>query len=414
MSVIRIPSKNIYQMENPKVIDNVISKVEVECKSPIINIENGNIYNEQVIIDTNIPYEIAEEDLSSKSYVSATGNTSSISSSVAYVKITPKYFNTIIQIPKMYKNYYIQKVFENRDENDQPNINYSMIGLIDTGDIYASATVIGVDYNNPNNTLILDDFDLSKPTNIKTEETTYTLTDKTEQKETAPNAGIFITSTTAVVDLTDLTNLDDVTAQISTDYYIYNLKVLCGLKVIKCQNTFERVEYPSDKGPNFPILLNGTYTEYIPEKVTFNFKGTKIELILNNNQITIGSGNDVMSFSGNELMQTTNTPSLETQYQAVINDWQNGKETATLRCSIDDYRDNDTNELVISANGNDTLPMMFHIGDVVIPYVFGTNGQDKPMSTNIDGSAKKFIIVGKKPISDGAVWQEITLQEKTD
>jgi hypothetical protein len=39
---------------------------------------------------------------------------------------------------------------------------------------------------------------------------------------------------------------------------------------------------------------------------------------------------------------------------------------------------------------NGTLPMTFKIGDIVIPYVFGVGGQDKPMSRYKDGSPKQY------------------------
>jgi hypothetical protein len=60
---------------------------------------------------------------------------------------------------------------------------------------------------------------------------------------------------------------------------------------------------------------------------------------------------------------------------------------------------------------NGTLPMTFKIGDIVIPYVFGVGGQDKPMSRYKDGSPKQFRVVGAKIFFSGATWQEVTLQE---
>jgi hypothetical protein len=56
--------------------------------------------------------------------------------------------------------------------------------------------------------------------------------------------------------------------------------------------------------------------------------------------------------------------------------------------------------------------MSFRLHDDVIPYVFGANGQDKPMSKYQDGSPKVFEVVGSNIIYDGAVWQELTLIEK--
>lgn len=53
----------------------------------------------------------------------------------------------------------------------------------------------------------------------------------------------------------------------------------------------------------------------------------------------------------------------------------------------------------------------YEIGDIVIPMVYGANGVDKPMSKYKDGSPKKFQVQGVRVFYDGAVWQELTLQE---
>ena len=57
------------------------------------------------------------------------------------------------------------------------------------------------------------------------------------------------------------------------------------------------------------------------------------------------------------------------------------------------------------------LKMSFDIGDIVIPKVFGVDGNDRPMSLYKNGNAKKFQVLGKKMFYDGAVWQELSLQE---
>ena len=60
--------------------------------------------------------------------------------------------------------------------------------------------------------------------------------------------------------------------------------------------------------------------------------------------------------------------------------------------------------------GNE-IDMVFKIGDKVIPMVYGADGQDHPMSLYKDGSAKIFQVLGTKIYYDGAVWQELSLQE---
>lgn len=61
---------------------------------------------------------------------------------------------------------------------------------------------------------------------------------------------------------------------------------------------------------------------------------------------------------------------------------------------------------------NNVGKMAFDIYDEVIPMVYTANQTDKPMSRYKDGSAKTFVVLGTKIYFDGAVWQELTLQEK--
>ncbi len=55
--------------------------------------------------------------------------------------------------------------------------------------------------------------------------------------------------------------------------------------------------------------------------------------------------------------------------------------------------------------------MNFQLHDEVIPMVYGYDGLDTPMSVHKDGTAKKFKVLGSRIFYDGAVWQELSLQE---
>lgn len=93
--------------------------------------------------------------------------------------------------------------------------------------------------------------------------------------------------------------------------------------------------------------------------------------------------------------------------------YKEGIETATIRCSLVDYYNSD-GALEISPTNysadNANTRMMFSIGDIVIPYVATPSG-DRPMSSKPDGTPKEFLVTGVTLISDGAVWQELQLQE---
>lgn len=92
----------------------------------------------------------------------------------------------------------------------------------------------------------------------------------------------------------------------------------------------------------------------------------------------------------------------------IYNKWKDGKETATLRVSINNYYD-ENYELIKSIN-NDNIPMLFANDDIVIPYVATPSG-DRPMSLKPDGSPKSFRVTGVTLVDDGALWQELQLQE---
>ena len=58
------------------------------------------------------------------------------------------------------------------------------------------------------------------------------------------------------------------------------------------------------------------------------------------------------------------------------------------------------------------LPMSFHIGDVVVPYIYGANGKDRAMSNYKNGKPKEFYVTSSKVYYDGAILQELSLLEK--
>lgn len=131
------------------------------------------------------------------------------------------------------------------------------------------------------------------------------------------------------------------------------------------------------------------------------------------NEISLDNGGD-FSLEKNELMQNetrqpNGTPIYEFLSSQIVSRYQNGKETAKILCSISDYY-TENGEIVISSSGK-VDKQKFGMYDMVIPMIFSSNGKDVPMSRYRDGRRKVFTVVGFKMIYDGAVWQELTLQE---
>ena len=126
-----------------------------------------------------------------------------------------------------------------------------------------------------------------------------------------------------------------------------------------------------------------------------------------------------MYIDTNELLQvdtTINDKKLsEYIYEQLTGGWSEGKELATLKCSIGEYyeydvtKDDNKGSLAISTQNND-LPMLFNNGDIVIPYIAIANGTE-PLSIKSNGRPKMFQVTQIRPYFDGAFWQELQLQE---
>lgn len=86
----------------------------------------------------------------------------------------------------------------------------------------------------------------------------------------------------------------------------------------------------------------------------------------------------------------------------------------TERCWCKIYGDTSEAETIFK-KGSLTITrsekMVFEMYDEVIPMVYGANGVDKPISKLKNGNPKKFKVLGTRIFYDGAVWQELTLQE---
>lgn len=132
-------------------------------------------------------------------------------------------------------------------------------------------------------------------------------------------------------------------------------------------------------------------------------------IVSNEETSTIGSGESLIKMTSNEIIQNSAT-NLNKYANDILSEYANGKETATVRCSIGDYYD-DGKVLMVSTKTS--KKMTFEVGDKVVPMVRNSFGEDEPMSLTQDGFAKPFEVVGTKMLYDGAVWQELTLRETT-
>lgn len=606
-----IPSKNIYDNQNPKIRDNVIERIEVGAVEVVPDNEyettvyNGTFEN---IFSIGVNQNDTEIKVDGYGYIAY----------ISYVEAIPQYGNIEnLDVAILKNNHYIEKLLLGKDKNENPNINISFIGNIYKGKATQQRTSSTSSGTN------IQEVVYQEPT-YKENGVRYELPELTISNTVDSGNGLYVA--TASLNVNNETNLVNLTAKKITiqniEYFrIENLKVLCGLKFAKIGKILSFTN-PDNFGT---YTLEGEYEEYIPTQIEITIYGNTIGIDLTDKTVYINgeTAKKVHSVDGNELMQTTNYyviyenpifvtvggelgSSADTAYYELFGedlsvgqilhynneeaeitelpeetgdayrlrikpngewakattktitvylyktiknainqnysktkiDYTNGKETATIRCSISDYYDYEDNSLTINSNkkniltypylfgkkqtlygitatdlgngsislkGKSTLgdyiffnlmnkkiegindntfvatsannpftkygytismgqfpnseyngiaigytvqnnltwvridpykeiniiiypminkggeipfespvtPMCFSIGDEVIPMVYGVDGKDYPMSTYQNGTAKVFQVLGTKIYYDGAVWQELSLQELT-
>lgn len=340
MALIKIPSKNIYSMDDQKVIDNLVDKIEVAAKVPKLEYDfNSSVYSERVTegFVTESTATVNNSDMRDLA--------SGLNWQVAYASIvyTPTYITKEYKIPKVSGNAKIINLLVGADNSGNANIKYSMVGDIEKGYI-SDGSVVAVSTGSPyqyakqfsfsqfkTGTPSINQWNYDESYSLNSQELlTYDFEYPLSNGENAtlrvkaeipPKADVF----NVKVDNTD------------EDYYKLTFSILCGIKLYKLggHTTVNNVTANTEK----QLTLYGNYEEYIPKEVKVSFYGDTIKLVLENETIIVGeeNGTNVISFNGNELMQKTNTPSIEETYGKIISGYKDGKEVATIRCAISDY-----------------------------------------------------------------------------
>lgn len=176
------------------------------------------------------------------------------------------------------------------------------------------------------------------------------------------------------------------------------LKILCGLSFFEYGGVFTKTGYP----------IVSLY-EYRPREIEININGFVVSINEEDDVVVVGS----TSGNGNHISIKRSLLSQNKDYASnkasqLLNNYSNGKETATIRCSISQYYD-EKGKLVISSKNADK--MLFEHYDKVVPMVRSGRRKELAMSYTADGLAKVFDVVGVRVFFDGAVWQELTLRE---
>ena len=136
---------------------------------------------------------------------------------------------------------------------------------------------------------------------------------------------------------------------------------------------------------------------------------------------SITAAQNILQLPSNELVQGDNTYGYKADAVNAVNysdkfvaevfdRYKNGKETATLLCSVGKYYDFDGNLVVDAENEDSSIAPLLKKYDIVVPYVMTSQGE-APLSTDASGNPKQFQIIGVNISYNGILRQEIVIQE---
>ena len=405
MAVVNIPAKYIFELTNEKVIDNEIDNVEVDAK----RIEETkdysvNVYNNDFDVVT---YQQGAEtsDIHEEYRLHTQAPTSYCAVSGVF---KPFYVDIDVVVNKQIGNKIITQIKMGEDKTDETaNIKYSTACIKKSAPISATYNTSESGRHDPSFTNIQykypDDgeegvFNLPKTITVQHNYSDISLSEIT-------------------VNLNDETNLKDIGGTIkiteTNDYFSFRCHLLCGEEIYELKG--DAVGPPTNRS-----TASGTATIYIPQKISLTVYGNTIGIDIKDETVKVGTGEHYYSFSGNELIQKTNEPTREEAYSRLIGYWVDGKETATIRCGIEDF--SGSSGLAISKRKENGLPMTIHVGDIVRPYVPSTTGQDnqEPMAYQLAAQfgnadlAKSFIVIAEKIINNGQIFQELSVIENVE
>lgn len=497
-----IPSKNIYEISNNKVLDNKIKKIEVNASEVVPDNEyDTTVHNEKVTPTISDFHEYWGEHAAKSVKINPMDETTGyMDLYVAYLKIHPQYVRKTLHIPKLKFKSYIDYIYSGVDDNDNANIKVS----VKARKTYGTATgSYNIDYAEGSNVRV-------ETTSFEnTEKDTYTISEENIEYNYTHSFGSgkhneITVELKSLFDDISQSNIKSDSLKIESDdndNYVITLVFLSGYE----RTTLSGFKMDAVIGDfELPLVGDCEKYEFLEADITIN--GDTIGIDLTEKPFVYGESTNskaIFSIENNELIQTSTEEGFDIPKiiaNKTISQYANGKETAEIRCSISDYKNEDesyairipknkseinTEDILVTtdlSNGtvvvktlspmfydvkvtgtcaykiiNGIFPifkdfevilksgqytatknileypssyaemtlqnvkkelygfrMQFQDGDIVIPYVLGANGIDKPMSLNKDNAPKAFEVISTEIYYDGAVWQNLVLQEYTN
>lgn len=337
MAVIQIPSKNIFSIDNPKIIDNIIDKIEIETNDCQVVTDYHTIVDNE-IFDVNV--EKTNRTTAEHCQLPfITGTNYYLAAQ--YASLECGYSTVTLRFPKSQVFKRVKNVYDGTDKNGNNNIGYTVNYKETPYKVKANGTII---LNTATKTASIErvsitnlvDGEIERGSGIISDDNPVEYTEEAEF-EYIQGSGKTITlkttcetpnlSTVPSAKIVDKGEEYEITLTILTAKNEYYVRYGGGYNWVDWQN--DQVVY---------LEMNGNGVRYEPNAVDITIYGDTIQLDISKLLSYVGkkNGENVFSVDTNELVQATNTPLLE-KYEKVLEAYKDGKETATIRCSIDNY-----------------------------------------------------------------------------
>lgn len=444
--VIEIPSKRIYDNQNPKIIKNkyATSSIDMDKTQRSIDVDTvigtiektgGEDYFSEISptytlgsTGTNRPVKVCEVE--NTTWSAATGEGQQLYHAVAYSGMTLRFHNEKFTVKKK-KNYNLDdvtKAYSGRKVNDidgsvEYDISVAVTNKVETTPFTLQHTV---DLTNSSSAGTFSNVTFGATKSEYVSEPLYEIV-RNDSTVTVPfgNSPKHFTATVTANNDTKMYNSSSYTVCKETSDG-YEFDITFETLFWDCKATgLKAVSYGTKSDT---ANMSGELIKHIPQKVSISVYGDVNTFDVQDYIYEYGDeshATNIFNPESNELFQN-NTKVGNTQIDKYMSDtvlggWKNGKETAEIQCSVNDYKsimplsgkvDGDA-----ISTSNYTLPFMFRVGNVVCPMKATVSG-DKPISTfdcNGGGSTAKFPklfrVTGISPKYDGALWQTLTLQE---
>lgn len=439
MSII-IPSRCIYKKTNDKIVDNVIRGVDVGATKIIPN----NKY-EEVVYDEIIPFDISTYDIPTQSQYYDTEGFLAQYNSERYIRgagkldIVLKYVKTSpVYLPKVQDNAFISKIYDLSNGQRSVKLKYTIKQTVYEADcLYTPNTntfsAPTTSYKEKSTQIISNAYDYSYNSDLPQEYYGFnvkqlkdfvgTFSIKSEDGDCNINFRLYANDNSFYSGAIDINLSDNFTiteypptlseeTKDGIDYYVidYGINNLAGFDITYYtfldQNTTDFKNITADRRAKV------TWLKQTIEQVTLTVYGDSEGIGTEDITINYGGDNNLYSIETNELLQDnakiTDVALTEHIANNILNHYRNGKETSTIVCSISDYYDENDSKVISTETSN---KMLFAIYDEVVPTIKNEYGKDVPLSLNSNDEAKTFLVLGTRVFYDGAVWQELSLQE---